>query len=502
MLAGGKASPFTLEFLTDTGKHAANTSQVVVVPYIELGRDHNCGIRFGEDTPTVSRKHASLERKEGRVHILNLSATNQTLVNGRPVLREWPLNNGDEIQLSADGPRLRFIGSAGKAPLAFTARMQLFARQALRPYRYALLGIGALVGAGTVLAGWLLYRVNADKKDFRQMTQSIEAQLAAQQQARARGDSVALAERTRLAERLAAANLENENFQKSLAAQSKVLRALTRPRPAASSPAKATAATPATASGADGAVMARREAVYALHVLLTVTDRHGKVLELADEGGRPVRMDNYLVGTGTGFVLGDGRFLTARRWVEPWAYPRDEKDVLPLYANFVHHNGGKASVKLVATAPGGPSLTLPGEGFAVNRAADRPVVSNFGFGEGKIAVADPAADAGWATCKVPVTGLSATTRELPKAGTRVHLLGYEIPADAEAGPPGNPTYARLTLGMPDRATGHWPVGEEPVEPGNFGGPVFVLHEGVPFVAGMLVPGPDRKGRVVPVSSLK
>ena len=259
MLAGGKASPFTLEFLTDTGKHAANTSQVVVVPYIELGRDRNCGIRFGEDTPTVSRKHASLERKEGRVYLLNLSATNQTLVNGRPVLREWPLSNGDEIQLSADGPRLRFIGSAGRAPLAFTARMQLFARQALRPYRYALLGMGALLGAGVALAGWLLYRVNADKDNFRHMTQSIQTQLVAQQQAQARGDSVALAERTRLAERLAAANQENENFQKSLAAQSKVLRALT--RPAASSPAKATVATPATASGADGAVMARREAV-------------------------------------------------------------------------------------------------------------------------------------------------------------------------------------------------------------------------------------------------
>jgi pSer/pThr/pTyr-binding forkhead associated (FHA) protein len=499
MLAGGKSSPFTLEFLTDTGRHAANTSQVVVVPYIELGRDRNCGIRFGEDSPTVSRKHASLERKAGRVNILNLSATNQTLVNGRPVLREWTLNNGDEIQLSADGPRLRFIGSAGKAPLAFTARMQLFARQALRPYRYALLGLAALVVLVTGGAAWLFLRVNADKDDLRQLAQSIEAQLAAQQQARARGDSVALAERTRLAEKLAVANQENENFQKSLAAQRKVLRALTGSRPAAVPTARAAVAAP---SGPDAVVMTRRDAVYAVHVLLTVTDRHGKVLELADEAGRPVRMENYLVGTGTGFVLGDGRFLTARRWVEPWAYPRDDKDALPLYVNFVHHNGGKASVRLVAAAPGGPELTLPGDQFSVNRAADRSVVGNFGFGEGKIAVADPAAEAGWASHKVPAQGLAAATGDLPGAGTRVHLLGYEIPADAEMGPAGNPTYARLTLGPAHGATGHRAVGEGRVEPGNFGGPVFVLQNGMPFVAGMLVPGPDGRGRVVPISRVK
>jgi hypothetical protein len=174
------------------------------------------------------------------------------------------------------------------------------------------------------------------------------------------------------------------------------------------------------------------------------------VLELADEGGRPVRVENYLVGTGTGFVLDDGRFLTARRWVEPWAYPRDEKDILNLYANFVHHNGGKASVKLVAAAPGGPELTLAGSQFSVDRAADRPVVGNFGFGEGKIAVADPAAGAGWAACKVPVPGLAAATKDLPGPGAQVHLLGYEIPADVEAGPAGNPTYSRLTLGPADQ----------------------------------------------------
>jgi hypothetical protein len=259
---------------------------------------------------------------------------------------------------------------------------------------------------------------------------------------------------------------------------------------------------PPAPSGADAVVMARRNAVYALHVLLTVTDRQGKVLELAGEGGRPVRLENYPVGTGTGFVLDDGRFLTARRWVEPWAYPRDEQDVLNLYANFVHHNGGKASVKLVAAAPGGPELTLPGDQFTVNRAGDRAVVSNFGFGEGKIAVAVATVDSGWATCKVPVTGAAAATNQMLRAGTRVHLLGYEIPADVQAGPAGNPTYARLTLGAADPATGHWTVGEQRPEPGNFGGPVFVLQEGMPLVAGMLVPGPDGKGRVVPIGRVK
>jgi hypothetical protein len=159
-------------------------------------------------------------------------------------------------------------------------------------------------------------------------------------------------------------------------------------------------------------------------------------------------------------------------------------------------------VKLVAAAPGGPELTLPGDQFTVNRAGDRAVISNFGFGEGKIAVAGATGDGGWATCKVPVTGAAAATKEMFQAGTRVHLLGYEIPADAQAGPAGNPTYARLTLGAADPATGHWTVGDERPEPGNFGGPVFVLHEGVPLVAGMLVPGPDGAGWVVPIGRVR
>jgi hypothetical protein len=99
------------------------------------------------------------------VNILNLSATNQTLVNGRPVLREWPLNNGDEIQLSADGPRLRFIGRRARR------------RWPLRPACNSLPGrpcgpTGTPCSAwrpclgGTAAAAWLFYRVNADKDNL------------------------------------------------------------------------------------------------------------------------------------------------------------------------------------------------------------------------------------------------------------------------------------------------------------------------------------------------
>lgn len=271
VLNGNKVVPFTLEFLTDTTYYAANTSKNVIVPYIEIGRDKSCGIPFTDDTPMVSRKHAAIERKNHKVILINLSTTNQTLVNGRPVLKEWPLNNGDEIQLSADGPRIRFFNTPGKGQLKFTDRMQLFAQQSLRPYRFALVGLALVLLLGSVLAAFLVKSLMRDKEKLQAATESIEKQIEEQKKALAKGDSALVAAQARQAEQLAAANALNENFQQALASQGQVLEALattnirkSRVKPVA--PLKP----PAKASGPEAPLGNAWSHVYAVQVFLTI----------------------------------------------------------------------------------------------------------------------------------------------------------------------------------------------------------------------------------------
>ena len=142
MMGGADVPAYRLEYLTDSKKHPIHSNQIIIVPYIEMGRDNDCIVNFGDDLPMVSRKHASIERRGEDFYLRQLSATNQTLINGRPVKEEWYLRNEDEIQLSLNGPRIRFLDSATKtSAVGISERMQLFSQQALRPYRFALITI-------------------------------------------------------------------------------------------------------------------------------------------------------------------------------------------------------------------------------------------------------------------------------------------------------------------------------------------------------------------------
>jgi pSer/pThr/pTyr-binding forkhead associated (FHA) protein len=63
---------------------------------LEVGRDLDVAIRV--DEPLVSRRHARLERRDGSWVVVDLGSTNFTRVNGRRVLRERELADGDELR--------------------------------------------------------------------------------------------------------------------------------------------------------------------------------------------------------------------------------------------------------------------------------------------------------------------------------------------------------------------------------------------------------------------
>ena len=141
MNASGKTY-FILEHKTSSKYHQAGETQKIIVDQVELGRASSCQIRFDESFETVSRRHAAIVRDGEHWKLVHLSQSNPTLVNGNPINGSYYLQTGDEIQLSVGGPRLGFIVPQGRQALTssigLTERMNLFRKQALRPYKTAL----------------------------------------------------------------------------------------------------------------------------------------------------------------------------------------------------------------------------------------------------------------------------------------------------------------------------------------------------------------------------
>ena len=99
---------FILEFKTATATKRAGEQIKVTAAEATIGRDNNCDVQFDESCSTVSRQHAKIVLDGGRYKIVALSQTNSTYVNGTPVKGERYLNNGDEVKFSSQGPTVIF----------------------------------------------------------------------------------------------------------------------------------------------------------------------------------------------------------------------------------------------------------------------------------------------------------------------------------------------------------------------------------------------------------
>ena len=140
---------YILEHKVGSKYHKAGEAQEIIVDQIERGRDSRCQVRFDDNFSTVSRRHAAIVKDGDNWKLVQISKTNTTLLNGRPVQTEWYLQNGDEIQLSVNGPKLGFIVPTGKkatvGSIGLTRRLSLFRQQALRPYKQAIAALATVL---------------------------------------------------------------------------------------------------------------------------------------------------------------------------------------------------------------------------------------------------------------------------------------------------------------------------------------------------------------------
>lgn len=160
-LIRGKDVPnYTLLFMSPTKKQPAGTTETIFMPNIVIGRGAKCHVRYSDDNKTVSREHASISAN-GSQFVLNHNpgAKNPTLVNGGPISGPHMLRNGDEIQFSYDGPKVRFNTSQVKSStIGLTSRLGSAVGQALQPYKKAVRILGALLIASLAFGGYNLYQ--------------------------------------------------------------------------------------------------------------------------------------------------------------------------------------------------------------------------------------------------------------------------------------------------------------------------------------------------------
>ena len=172
VLSGQGKKYYILEHKVSSKYHRAGESQEIIVDQIEIGRDPRCQVRFDESFATVSRRHAAIVRDGDNWKLVQISTTNKTFLNGVPVEKEWYLQNGDEIQLSVNGPKLGFIIPQGNKStvntIGLSRRLSLFRQQALRPYKTALWLLGILLLLAIGLGTFFIIRGNNINKQLRE----------------------------------------------------------------------------------------------------------------------------------------------------------------------------------------------------------------------------------------------------------------------------------------------------------------------------------------------
>jgi uncharacterized membrane-anchored protein YhcB (DUF1043 family) len=570
LFGGSGRKYFILEHKTSSKYHRAGESQEIIVDQIEIGRDPKCQVRFDDSFTTVSRRHAAIVRTGDRWKLIQLSTTNPTFLNGVKVDSEWMLQNGDEIQLAVGGPKLGFItpmgNNAAVGSLKLTRRFNLFRQQALRPYKTAitLLTIAlVLVLLGSVGWGYYSYqkqekllveneRLGKELDELNKRADSISDKSSAEyQEIVKQTEQVA----TRLAQSNSQLYAENrrtrrdfEELQNQMAAdESDASPASGTSSSGSSTSSGSTAAgrssggaartgaaagnTSASAeSGAAGihgeALQGTREAGEntvgnALPSARDINSYSGYVFaiqlektEITWRGKTTIITEPLPKLVGTGFLMNDGRFVTARHVLEPWYYyhlkldysiftvysnPTYRLDMLNMYAN----NGGTVIAHYTAVSSSGKRIAFNSSLARVNRTTDRVESAKIGkiSGVTRKALLD---DTDWAVYQTlersGFTHNSTLSMNLD-IGTVLSVQGYPWGRGADEAVQVTPIYSVCNVARNGLdVNGTIMVSNDNTERGNDGGPVTVVNEeGVYQVVGILSGSTFAKGRIIPIS---
>lgn len=497
----GNKTYYILEHCVTSKFHQMGEAQKIIVDNIEIGRDPRCQVRYDEDFKTVSRRHAAIVRDGDNWKLVQISKTNSTLLNGRRIASEWYLQNGDEIQISVNGPKLRFIIPTGEkasmGSINFTQRLNLFSKQALRPYKAAMsvLGVVLLLAVGALV--YLALNLDKVSKDVRSQSQILAEAIEQNRNNAHLTDSLGR-ELLRTNEQVAANAAGLLDVEKMAKRAQQV--------------ARATASRMAPTPEAFAEVSKN---VYYIMVGVFLNDEY------------------QFAYTGTGFLLNDGRFVTAKHCVD-MGYNHEgdfNDDESTTMLNSLHYFQPEAlKYKLVGVSGDGDQISI----------TYTPTSSPWSWGyteyeTGTVSITDESGEDltlpvkyststvgadDWAYFRTGKSGgleFDAQWSANLGAGTPLHILGFPRSVGTEEmSTTGrvSPNYVQSSVGQAGLYDGIILLANDEVDHGNSGGPVFAQRDGRPIVIGILS-GKERlglrgagtdytaiwKSRVVPLSAL-
>lgn len=496
---------YILEHKIGSKYHRVGESQEIIVDNIELGRDPLCQVRYDESFKTVSRHHAAIVRDGDNWKLVQISKTNTTLLNGHPVRTEWYLQNGDEIQLSINGPKLGFIIPSGNkstvGSIGLSRRLSLFRQQALRPYKYALTTLACILILCSCGGSYVIYQQGKKLDD---QTNAIrEANIKNKQNERL------IAELRKIA--------DNQNgVLDSLYIE--VERANKKAIEANKKAAEAREAVERSQTGMGGNVDLSSCHPYVYFISAT-SYVDGK---------------KFIGWSGTGFLLDDGKFVTARHVTTPYysnAYSIDKhgivhvrsgQDAYLAYCELllnVKYMMGEAEIRYKVSSIS-DSFEFTDKYIHQESSQDKVITLGEAFtivlkdeaGESTNTLSIPAGTNitigasgyfDWAWAKVnKQTGLKANT-DLSvrlKQGTPLYIVGY--PHGWGQGNPILSTAICSQDGLSKELGGTIMASNDNTEGGNSGGPIFVKGESGWEVVAIVSGGTYGKGRFVPIAVIQ
>lgn len=459
---------YVLEHKNASKFHKAGEAQKIIIDEIEMGREASCQVRFDDTFSTVSRRHAAIVRDGDKWKLVQLSKTNSTFLNGKKIETEWYLENGDEIQLSVGGPCLGFIVPAGKQSLVssikMTERLNLFRKQALRPYKTALVCLFLLLVVACAGGGYIIRQQSMSIKDLLSKV-DMQHKMFDDVQEKYRKDSIEWANKIKKGGGRTVTRTVVVNPDATITKE----------------------------------IEAVKSSVFAVITSTYAVDVDGNTKKICSSQG-------------TGFLTTDGRFVTARHCVEPWMF---DKDMNFIYAASLMGAMDIYSV-VYAVNNNNEELTIKSENFRIDRTYDCTTTASTDMGDGenlelpsKMAFGNEASLGNdWAYCKVNKKGKILDGRSFSsnmKSGTTAHLLGFPRGIGLADGKKlVEPIYNKLTISRTGLNNGRCIMVNQGVEHGNSGGPVFVENGGKLYVIGIVSRGDgktDIYNHIVPMCNL-